>query len=89
MTQGLQSLISVAIALALLAAVVLLLRQSRSAWLILAIVAESASLLCRGVMFAAPDLVRTTPVFFSLWTLSSLAFAVGRLGYAIETTQRR
>ncbi len=88
MMMGLQSLVSLAVTLMMLAALVLLWRNSKSAWLIISIAAEGVSLLCRGALFAAPELFSSTPVLSSVWTLSGLAFATGLLGYAIETTQR-
>jgi hypothetical protein len=89
MMMGLQSLESLAIALMMLAAVVLLWRKGKSAWLLVSIVAECVSLVCRCVLWLSPELFRSTSMFPSIWTLSALAFATGLLGYAIETTQRR
>jgi hypothetical protein len=89
MMMALQSLVSLAVTLMTLAALILLWRQSKSSWLIVSIVAECVSLLCRAMLFVAPELFRSTSVFSSVWTLSALAFATGLLGYAIETTQRR
>ncbi|HEV7489871.1 MAG TPA: hypothetical protein VGO25_03635 [Rhodanobacteraceae bacterium] len=86
---GLQSLAPIAMSLMLLVALAILWRKDRSVWLIVAIVAELAGLLFRGVMFLAADAVQRTPVFFSLWTLSALVFAAGLLGYALEMNQRR
>ena len=87
--QGLQSLAPIAMALMVLAALVLLWRRDRSVWLIVAIAAELAGLVFRAALFVLPDVARTTPLFFTVWTLSSLVFAAGLLGYAIETTQKR
>jgi hypothetical protein len=86
---GLQSIAPALMGLMVLAALFLLFRRNRSGWLILALVAEGLGLLFRGVLFVAPELVQTTPLFFPIWTLSSLGFAAGLLGYAIETSQRR
>lgn len=88
MMMGLQSLVSLAVTLMTLVALVLLWRRSKSPWLIVSIAAECVSLLCRGVLSMAPELFSSTPVLSSVWTLSALAFATGLLGYAIETTQR-
>jgi hypothetical protein len=87
--QGLQSLAPIAMGLMVLGALVLLWRRDRSVWLIVAIAAELAGLVFRVALFALPDLARTTPLFFTVWMLSSLVFAAGLLGYAIETTQKR
>lgn len=87
--QGLQSLAPIVIALMVLVALALLWRRDRSVWLIVAIAAEVLGLLFRGVLFAMPDLVRGTPQFFAIWTLSSLVFAAGLLGYALERNQRQ
>ena len=89
LTQGLQSLAPIVIALMVLAALALLWRRDHSVWLIVAIVAELVGLVFRGVLVAMPELMRSTPMFFAVWTLSSLVFAAGLLGYAIEATQRR
>jgi hypothetical protein len=64
-------------------------RRDRSVWLIVAIAAELAGLVFRAALFVLPDVARTMPLFFTVWTLSSLVFAAGLLGYAIETTQKR
>jgi hypothetical protein len=87
--QGLQSLAPVAASLLVLAALVLLWRAHRSVWLAVAIAAELVGLLFRAALFALPELARATPMFFSAWTLSALAFAIALLGYAIEITSRR
>jgi hypothetical protein len=89
LTQTLQSLTPIVMALMVLTALALLWRKSHSVWLIVAIAGEAIGLIFRGVLFVTPELMRTMPLFFSLWTLSSLVFAAGLLGYAIETTQRR
>ena len=86
---GLQSLAPLAASIMVLAALTILWRKDRSIWLIVAIAAEVAGLLFRGVMFVASDVAQRTPVFFSLWTLSALVFAAGLLGYALEVNQRR
>ena len=87
--QGLQSLAPIAMALMVLAALVLLWRRDRSVWLIVAIAAELAGLVFRAALFVLPDVARTMPLLFTVWTLTSLVFAAGLLGYAIETTQKR
>ena len=70
-------------------ALILLWRKSRSAWLIVSLVAELVSLAFRGVISIAPDYARSAPFFFTVWLLCSVIFAAGLLGYAIEATQKR
>jgi hypothetical protein len=69
-------------------ALILLWRQSRSAWLIVSLVSELVSLGFRGVIAIAPEFARGAPFFFTVWLLCSLVFAAGLLGYAIEATQK-
>lgn len=88
MMMGLQSLVSLAITLMMMAAVIVLWRKNKSLWLVASFVAECVGLLCRGILSVAPELFSSTPALSSVWTLSALAFATGLLGYAIETTQR-
>ena len=38
---------------------------------------------------AEAGIVHTAPMLMATWTLSALVFALGLLGYAIETTSRR
>jgi hypothetical protein len=87
--QTIQSFASLASSLMILAALFVLLRQRQSVWLIVAIVAELAGLAFRGVLAMSPDIARTMPMLFSVWTLCALVFAGGLLAYAIETTQKR
>jgi uncharacterized membrane protein YGL010W len=87
--QAMQSLAPIVMAVMVLIALALLWRRDKSVWLIVAMIAEVAGLLFRGVLFVAPGLAQSTPLFFTVWTLSSLVFAAGLLGYAVETTQRR
>jgi hypothetical protein len=87
--QGLQSLAPIVMAVMVLIALALLWRRDHSVWLIVAMIAEVAGLLFRGALFFAPEVVQQTSLFFTVWTLSSLVFAAGLLGYAVETTQRR
>jgi hypothetical protein len=87
--QGLQSLAPSVAAVMVLLALGVLWRVDRSVWLIVAIVAEVAGLLFRGALFLAPGLAQSTPIFFAVWTLSSLVFATGLLAYALETSKRR
>jgi hypothetical protein len=87
--QNLQSLAPLVIGIVTLAALFLLWRARHSVWLMVAIVAELAGIAFRAVLFVAPELMRTVPLFFAMWTLSALVFAVALLGYAIEVTQRK
>jgi len=89
LSPALQSLFSVVMSLMVLLALALLWRRDRSTWLVLALVGEAIALAFRIVLVVVPDVVRTAPMLFSLWTLSALVFALGLLGYAIETTSRR
>jgi uncharacterized membrane protein YoaK (UPF0700 family) len=84
----LQSIGPLLATLMIAAALIMLWRQSRSIWLIVALVAELVSLVFRGVIAIAPDFARSAPLFFTVWLLCSLIFAAGLLGYAIETTQK-
>jgi uncharacterized MnhB-related membrane protein len=86
---GLQSLTSVLMGLMVLAALVLLWQRDRSVWLIVAIVGEAVGLVFRGALIAAPDLARSMPQLFSIWSFTALVFAVGLLAYAIERTSRK
>jgi hypothetical protein len=85
----LQQIAPIVIALIVIAALALLWRQSRSIWLIVAIAGELAGLVFRFAISVVPDLMRSMPMFLSLWSLTALVFAVGLLGYAIEQTQAR
>jgi hypothetical protein len=76
------------VSLMVLAAITMLWLRHHSVWLIVAIAGEAAGLAFHALITVAPELVRTTPLFFSLWTLAALVFGVGFLGYAIETSQR-
>ena len=76
------------ISLILIAALALLWRTSRSIWLIVAIVAELAGLVFRFAVVFSPEVTRTMPIFFTLWSLATFVFAVGLLGYAIEQGQK-
>jgi hypothetical protein len=35
-----------------------------------------------------PDLARSMPMLFTVWSLAALVFAIGLLGYAIEQGQK-
>ena len=89
LSPGLQSLFSLVVGLMVVTALVLLWRRDRTPWLLVALVGESLGLAFRVALTALPDLVRAVPMLFSLWTLTALAFAIGLLGYAIDTTARR
>jgi len=89
LSPALQSLFSVVMSLMLLLALALLWRRDRSTWLVVALVGETIGLVFRIVLVVVPDVARTAPMLFSVWTLSALAFALGLLGYAIEATGKR
>ena len=89
LSPALQSLFSVVMSLMLILALGLLWRRDRSAWLLVALAGEAIGLAFRIALVVVPDLVRTAPMMFSVWTLSALAFALGLLGYAIEATGKR
>ena len=89
LAQTLQSLAPLLISVLMLAAVFMLWRRQRSVWLMVAIVAELVGLSFRGIFFAMPGVIQGQTVFFALWTLASLAFAIGLFAYALEVTQRR
>jgi hypothetical protein len=89
LSPALQSLFSLVIAAMVLAALALLWRRDRSAWLVVALGAEAVGLAFRFVLIVQPDLVRSAPLMFSAWTLSGLVFAIGLLGYAIEVSGKR
>lgn len=84
----LQSMLSLAVALMVIAALILLWRRERSPWLLAALIGEAVGLLFRALVVVQPALVGSTPILFSLWTLTALVFAIGLLGYAIDKTQR-
>jgi len=89
LSAGLQSIAPLAMAALVLTALALLFHKDRSVWLIVAIIGEIIGLLFRIALFVVPELPRSAPIFFSLWTLSSFVFAAGLLGYAIERHQQR
>ncbi|MBA8883684.1 hypothetical protein [Dokdonella fugitiva] len=89
LSPSLQSLFSIIIPALVLAALVLLWRRDRSAWLVVALGAEAVGLLFRFALTLMPDLLHSAPLMLSAWTLSALVFAVGLLGYAIEVNGKR
>ena len=84
----LQAFAPTVISLIVIAALALLWRTSRSIWLVVAVIAELAGLVFRCVVSFAPELMRSMPMFLSLWSLASFVFAIGLLGYAIEQGQK-
>jgi hypothetical protein len=84
----LQQIAPTIISLIVIAALALLWRGSRSIWLVVAIVAELVGLVFRGAYSLMPDLARSMPMLFTVWSLAALVFAVGLLGYAIEQGQK-
>ncbi|HEY6985063.1 MAG TPA: hypothetical protein VH375_03195 [Rhodanobacteraceae bacterium] len=84
----LQTIAPIASSLIIVAALVMLWRKSRSVWLIVALASELAGLVFRCAIAVMPGLVQSAPMFFTIWTLCYLVFAVGLLGYALEVNQR-
>jgi hypothetical protein len=76
------------ISLIIIAALALLWRTSRSIWLIVAVIGELVGLVFRFAVSFSPELMRSMPMFFTLWSLSAFVFAVGLFGYAIEQSQK-
>jgi hypothetical protein len=89
MNAAIQSFASLVASLLVLAALFVLLKRGTSAWLIVAIVAELVGLAFRGVVMLAPSIAQTTPLLYSIWTLTALAFGIGLLGYAFEATREK
>jgi hypothetical protein len=84
-----QQLAPIAGSLMVLAALVVLWRRGHSAWLAVAIAAELAGFVFRGLLAIAPERARETPLFFAVWTLTAVVLGAALLGYALETTQRK
>jgi hypothetical protein len=84
MVSLLQQFAPTVIALIVIAALALLWRNSRSVWLVGAIIAELVALVARGAFSLVPGLMRSMPMLLTVWSLSALLFAVCLLGYAIE-----
>jgi len=84
----LQQAAPVVISLIILGALALLWRSSRSIWLIVVLVAELVGLVFRLAISFAPEVTRSMPMVFTLWSLSGFVFAVGLFGYAIEQSQK-
>jgi hypothetical protein len=84
----LQQIAPTIISLIVIAALALLWRNGKSIWLVVAIFAELAGLVFRVAYSFMPDLARSMPMLFTVWSLSAFVFAVGLLGYAIEQGQR-
>jgi hypothetical protein len=76
------------ISLIIIAALALLWRTSRSIWLIVAVIGELVGLVFRFAVSFSPELTRSMPMFFTLWSLSAFVFAVGLFGYALEQSQK-
>ena len=85
---SLQTFAPMAASSMIFAALILLWRSSRSIWLVVAMVAELVSLTFLFILKLVPALAQNIPIFFPVWTLSSLAMAIALLAYAIESTQR-
>ncbi len=55
----------------------------RSPWLLVAMIAQVFSTLCRVVLMLSPGLYTQTPALQLLWPLASAAFGVGLLCHAL------
>jgi hypothetical protein len=66
-----------------LSASVMLWLKWRSPWLLVAMVAQVFSTLCRVVLLLSPGLFTQTPALQLLWPLASAAFGVGLLCHAL------
>lgn len=85
----LQTLAPVIASLMMFAAFYLLWSNSRSSWLIVAMVAELAGFAFMVFLKVAPGMLQDTPLFFLAWTLSGFVMALALLAYAVEVSQRR
>ncbi len=72
----------------IIAALLLLWRKSNSEWLLLALVAESGSVLCRIALFVVPTVLNTKPILLLIWPVTGVLLAVGLLGYAVVESNR-
>jgi hypothetical protein len=84
----LQQVAPTVISLIVLAALALLWRSSRSIWLVVAVIGEIVGLVFRFAVSFSPEITRSWPMLFTLWSLSAFVFAVGLFGYALEQSQK-
>lgn len=84
----LQSLAPILASLMMFAAFFLLWSKSRSAWLIVAMLAVLTGFAFMVIMRIAPGLAQSMPIFFPIWTLSGFVMAMALLAYSIEVSQR-
>jgi len=83
------SILPILCAIALVVAVIMLWRKHRSMWLIVAMIGLAIEIVMHIVDFLLPGLSQVLPMIYLVWQLVAVLFAVGLLGYAIETTKRR
>ena len=86
--QILQTVAPIISSLMMFAALYLLWSKSRSAWLMVAIVAELTGFAFMVLLKISPGLLQDTPAFFLIWTLSGFVMALALLAYAIEVSRR-
>ena len=79
------SILSILCSLAVLTALIILWRARHSKWLMAATVGYAIEFLMGIRDMLLPGLERVFPYFSLIWQLSAVLFAVGLLGYALET----
>ncbi|MEO8742875.1 MAG: hypothetical protein ABI365_06750 [Lysobacteraceae bacterium] len=84
----LQSAASILGGVMVFAALLLLWRKSQSEWLLLALAAKGASLLCSVAFWAVPSILSSTPIVLLIWPITGLLMAIGLLGYAVVESKR-
>jgi Na+-transporting NADH:ubiquinone oxidoreductase subunit NqrB len=81
--QSLGNVISLATGVLLLFACgVLWMRRHTSFWLLLALIGQALSVLCRLAFAVSPATFAAVPIVRLIWPLAAGLFAVGLLGYA-------
>ena len=83
------SILPILCAIALVVAVIMLWRKHRSMWLIVAMIGLAIEIVLYILNSVVPGVLQVFPMVFLVWQLVAVLFAVGLLGYAIETTRRR
>jgi len=83
------SILPILCVIALLVAVIMLWRKHRSMWLIVAMIGLAIEIVLYILNSVVPGVLQVFPMVFLVWQLVAVLFAVGLLGYAIETTKRR
>ena len=82
------SVLPILCTIAVLVALIILWRARHSLWLIAAMVGSVLDLLLYVQRMIVPGLYQVLPYLFLVGQLSTLLFAVGLLGYALETKKR-